>query len=143
MNWRELYKKIDNLNEPFDLKKKFPGYFNKWYFRGAFIVMSIFFLMLLFTSGTGSNIYIPCPEDSPLTCINPFVYCPDHPFESKCLGFDKLTCTGKNCNSSYIMQGDYVGKEVPSAVKNFPFLCIVILGFAFILNDLDYRRKKK
>lgn len=127
-----------------DLKKRFPGYFNVWVFRGAFILLACVLIYAGLVYGFSQQARISCPDDG-FVCVNPLYACVDPGvWPPSCTAAEAAFCDDfpAVCARPTLSPGESVGPDVPGLVENFSLLFFLVLAGAFGLNHLLYWRKK-
>lgn len=127
-----------------DLNKRFPGYFNKWIFRGLIFVMLIygFYIWSLTGFNTAGYISLTCNDAAP--CLNPFYYCANDQTIAQavdCSFYGRFDCARDLCLSEYIMPGQTIGQDAPIYLKTYPQVFGLGLILAFLINHLARRDK--
>jgi len=141
----KLKKRLDELQEKLDVKTWLPDYkFNKWFFRGALIVLVLLavvaWALLGFGNPAKNYVYLSCPDDS-WSCENPFY--------NLCNVNGSLYYEQNNIcqdiNSSFyerefLLAGQELG-EKPDSLAGFIInnAWLVVL-FAFLLNHFLYNK---
>lgn len=111
-----------------DLSKKFPGYFNKWLLRSAFIIVAILGVYVLWSNNWNlSPAYVECPIGQYI-CNNPF-YAATGPACKTNSGL---------CTTAHLMGGETIGNKPTTLMRVFTRLSMGIITIAFILNHLLY-----
>lgn len=151
MSKKFLSDDLKKLQDKLDLKKRFPGYFNKNVFRGIIVVMLLFTIFVYWTENFQLRfVYAECDKDH--YCNNPFYVCPEehNMFTSTeaCLPEESVPksiiplCEEGLCDNKTLAPHQILGHKPNALVLwyNQISLLIVILGFA--LNHLLWRRTK-
>jgi len=104
----------DRLDKVFDVKSY--GYVvNKWFLRVAFILMILLFGVVSVVDGWdvafGGSTYVCCDG----SCVNPV--------------------TG-----ALMFDGETYGVEPSLFARSFSFVCVLLFGFALLLNHLVYNK---
>lgn len=122
---------IKKILDKIDLSKKYPKYFNKWIFRGAFILILILGIFVFITNDFSLNhAWAECPEDAKTRrCTNPY---------------HDLFCDGSElCMNEFILPGETIGYKPTSSYQGFDDFAIFILIAAGMLNHILYRWGQK
>jgi hypothetical protein len=135
--------KIEDLN----LNKKYPGYFKKWIFRGAILLMMLIFVWILyledFNLSNSNNLYIKC--NSPYACKNPLYECKHEQTDIiNCKQLLSLEAPADLYDTEFIMPGSDIGR--PPKYAHVPLLYFGITAGAFLFNHALYlisKRRKK
>lgn len=135
MSWYADFKVyLDDLADRISLRKRFPGYFNVWIFRGAVLFMVVLLGFVAYNDGHGLEpmVYLECPVGvTGGRCANPY-YGMDC-YEILPLKYFDL------CSKETFFPGETYGDRPSWLFQNFVFIgCLVVL-FAFGINHLFYR----
>lgn len=133
-----------------NLSEKYPGYFHKWVFRTMFISLVIVAGYLLITNGGIVNTYVSysCPAGGP-PCNNPFKFCLDNPVLASlnydCEFYNSYGCQGDLCLKRELAPGESIGERPPLTLVRFPYILLVHILIALLINHgvYMYGRKNK
>lgn len=146
---KKIKEQLDKLQDTLDLKKIFPGYFDKKIFRGVIILMVIFTAYILFSTNFKiSYVYAECPENNNIECGNPFYVCNEGEIFN-CIPKDSIPkpikplCYEGFCNNKTLQIGQVIGEKPSFIVKNYNILCLLIVLAGFLVNHIVYKTKKK
>lgn len=158
MSWLDSFREFDRkLGERMNLSRRFPGYFEKWVFRGMLLVI----LAIVFVAGQSSGwdfspkYYVSCPEASeghvPVNfqeggCPNPFYQCPD----TACLlergvvnpcpeGFAGSAL----CTQERILPGESIGAVPNWWLVNGVWVMVLTVFAAFVVNHALYEVRRR
>lgn len=125
--WDDLRSWDSLVSERINVQKRFPGYFNKWIFRAALLVMAL----IIFFAGQSvhwrSGMYIECTSSTP--CFNP--------------SYNETCALGTPCSLQVMQPGDVIGEKPSWLVSNAGLLVLLDFALAFGLNHLVFEVKKK
>lgn len=146
---KNLDKKSKELQNKLDLKKKFPGYFNMWIFRCAFIFLLVVFCFGVYIDGFSPEPYYTCPEGGP-RCENILYWCTQEynilmDMKIQDCGDAEYICNKWEylCTFEYLLPGESVGHKPSFISAHTVDIFFVTIIFAFGLNHLLYRRKRE
>jgi len=135
---------LKNLKKPipyfesWDLKKRFPGYFNINVFRAFFFVL---FLLVcadfVLNDYHLSSIKLECPLERSSPCINPVYECEAGEYEGCSFEVPEAYCPEGLCHLKTLPQGFYYGRSDVLATQPELLIFIIIL-YTFIINHLVY-----
>jgi len=149
-----IKKKLEEIQREADLTRKFPGYFTKPIFQGVIIAMLLFTLFIYIGEhGQLTFIYAECPKDSLTSCDNPFYICPIsnndygayNPVINNCMPKDQIPdkikplCDAGLCENKSLYPGEVIGYKPGFLVMNYNTICLIMVLFAFLINDIKYR----
>lgn len=126
MSWSEWLKEFE---ESIDLSKRFPGYFNKWVFRG--MMLAIVVVIVLAGQSVGwklSGRYIECRSEMP--CFNPL-------YDKNCAPTDGV------CSLQTLMPGTLIGDRPTFLVEYADTFVLSIILLAFGVNHLVYEVRRR
>ena len=136
------------LGDKLDLNKRFPGYFNKWVFRLAFVLIAVMIIDAFIAYGVSGQTYLSCND--PAGCLNPLYVCQredykqvngEHIVPNDCFievtPAIKKSCKVIDCTKKYLSYGDSYGEKPPAYLDGM-FILIVL---AFVANHLLYVKK--
>jgi hypothetical protein len=134
-----------------DLKLRYPGYFNKWVFRIMTITLILFVIMVLGSNGYKLNFCeVSCPAESQVKCPNPLFLCQETE-DYFGFGFSGSQCQDpkfknklKDCpdevfTTEFLFPGQVIGNSPNFYFKYINEIGIGILAFFFIINHLIYK----
>ena len=150
-----LKDKIKKLDESFDLKKRFPNYFDKRIFRTLTILMFImFFISLYFNDWKLVNVYAECKSDTP--CQNPFYLCSNIEMSEQSLFYSsgryclpevtwktRSICEAGYCNKEYLQPNEVIGNKPNWYNEYFSIILILIYILGLGFNHYLYKRKNE
>lgn len=124
---------LDDLAERISLRKRFPGYFNPWIFRGAIFLMVVLLGVVAYTDKLGAEpfIYVECPATTHALCMNPF------------FGYDCYSRVPEKyaalCTKETFFPGETFGTPPSWLYENYTVIGIGVIVLAFGINHLFYR----
>lgn len=118
------------MNNPFDLTKKYPNYFNKPLFRICLIIILLAFLYVGFSNGWKNDFaLITCPETSLNVCF---------------VSSEELELVGLEFPEGLVLKpGQSVGERPNKAFELFTPFVLIIVAFTFLFNHVLYVMKKE
>ena len=143
----KITKKLNELHDKINLKKKYPNYINRFVFWLGFISIILFICGLVMIYGFNSE-WVSLTCESPYGCKNPYIECQNHNFSNpfidhtECEYYYNQECIGNNCNTYLISEGDYIGTKPPKIVKDAQWLILLMIAFTFYVNHLVYEFNK-
>ena len=142
-----------------NLTKKYPGYFNKWIFRGALFFLVVLFILALKSQNYSmeKHLYIYCPDENIDKCLNPYYVCNQY-LATDAAGYIQINEAGLAvfcasvgelpepcpvCEVQYLNPGQSLGDKPPAYVEYFPHYGFLLLALALAFNHLAYMRRQK
>ena len=125
-----MLKKIKELENMLDLKKKYPGYFTKKTTWILFIVLLLILVLMAISvsiDGLGGY-YAYCDDVNGQQCFNPL-------YDESC------EFTGAPCLDKYIQHGDHIGKKPHYLTSNLPSLFFTLLLLGVLANHMIHTRE--
>lgn len=137
-----------SILDKIDLKKKYPGYFNVWIIRSAFIFIALLGIISLFANqGQLTSYWAECPSDRLEPCLNPLYQCNEtEVFHQEVCAYHKDNFCAMHeemCTTRYIQPGQTIGKQPSFLFANFNMISLGIILLAFGINHLVWERKRK
>lgn len=128
---------LDRLADKISLPKRFPGYFSKWVFRVAILIMVILMGVVAYTDklGVEQRIYLSCPNNSNVNgrCVNPF-------YGLGCIAQIPAEY-GDLCSKEFFLPGETYGEPPSWLQSNFVMIGFGVVALAFLVNHLLFWRR--
>ena len=124
--------------ERFDLKKKFPGYFDITIFR--FFLFMIFFLAFVDVALNDwqlQSLTLECPESAVQPCVNPVYVCGEGEYYDCQVEVPDWACPDDLCHQKLLDPGFKYGRDDPLAQFSI-FIVLFLILMAFAVNHVKY-----
>jgi hypothetical protein len=125
--------------KPIEIPK---DYFDKRIFRSAIVLLIILAVPAFFMDDFGTSLYFSCESEK--GCINPCYDCYNqNPTVEPCSNKLLSLCNEYSDKSApYIQSGESLGKAPSKYFRIFNYIVTLVIGLAFGLNHLFYKRRK-
>ena len=154
VNKMTIKTKLKEIEDAFDLTKKYPNYFNKKIWRTATIILFVLFTISFITNDYKfNNVYVECKSETP--CQNPFYLCSHIDITkldffasgkqcmSKITWKTKPLCDAGLCDKEYLQPHETIGNP-PNFFNQYFTLWIALLYLTTIgINHYLYKRKTR
>jgi hypothetical protein len=142
MSWlkefEEGMRKLDELADKISLPKRYPGYFEKWVFRGVLLAALLLFVYVAHTDKLGFEpmFYMSCPIDVfQGRCANPY-------YGITCYA-DVPPAWWEVCKEETLFAGQTYGVPPSALFQNFETICLLLVALGFVVNHLLYVWRSK
>jgi hypothetical protein len=146
--------KLKEIEDSFNLTKRYPDYFNKTLWRTATVMLFVLFAISFITNDYKfNNVYIECNSDT--KCQNPFYLCSNIDMKEINVFYDsgkqclpkvtwkvKPLCDAGACDLEYLEPHQIIGNKPNFFNQYFALWIIILYSLTIIINHILYKRRK-